>query len=195
MAYSTKSQTSKVAEASNLMEVVTPYLMSRKAGAEGAISVGLHNMQPGSTLSSSPATTTTPAQPPPARHSNSTSTIYANSTVAHPDESEVMQSVASVLHCIMLQNAIPTAGMAPEIEPRLAMFDERSYTKKETRKRLRWGFNRTANDDEKDMSKRAFPDEEFLQSRKFIISSWLVLNVLRFLVNAPSSLSSYSIAC
>jgi len=147
MELSTRTQHKQLDEASNLMDVVTPYLVSRKAGNEGAINVGLQNMQPQS------------LGPPPMRHSNSTSTIYANSTIANPNEAEVMQSVASVLHCIMLQNAIPTGGMAPDVDPRIAMFDERSYTKKETRKRLRWGFNRTAAENEKDSSKRAFPDE------------------------------------
>lgn len=134
------------------MEVVTPYLVSRRTGAEGAINVGLSTMQPN-------VEPTYSMTGPATRHANSTSTIYANSTISRPNESEVMQSVAAVLHCIMLQNAIPTGGMAPDVEPRIAMFDERSYTKKETRKRLRWGFNRTSAEDERDSSKRAFPDE------------------------------------
>jgi len=150
MSQSVRTQPKQLEEASNLMEVVTPYLMSKRAGpasangGDGAMAVAMHSMNPSSGT--------------PQRHSNSTSTIYANSTISHPNESEVMQSVASVLHCIMLQNAT-TGGVAPEVDPRLAMFDERSYTKKETRKRLRWGFNRTTSENEKDSSKRAFPDE------------------------------------
>jgi hypothetical protein len=144
----------KLEEASQLMDVVTPYLMPKRASSGGgaAMSVGLNNMQPRQANGAAGGAA-------PARHSNSTSTIYASSTISSPNDSEVIQSVASVLHCIMLQNAIPTGGMAPDIDPRIAMFDERSYTKKETRKRLRWGFNLTTAEDEKDASKRAFPDE------------------------------------
>ena len=155
-------------EKDNLMDVVTPLLMQGKMRGghnDGAISVGLHtssdNTNHNNTMMMSPngGIGNAGSGKTPSRHANSTSTIYANSTISHPNEAEVLQSVASVLHCIMLQNAIPMGGMAPEVEARIAMFDERSYTKKEIRKRLRWGFNRTSNEDEKDASKRAFPDE------------------------------------
>lgn len=136
-------------EAANLMDVVTPFLGTKKATPNSAINVAIHQTV---------QTQQDKSRQPPARTANSTSTVYANSTISHPNEAEVMQSVASVLHCIMLQNAIPTGGMAPEIEPRIAMFDERSYTNRECRKRLRWGFNRSTSDGS-DSSKRAFPDE------------------------------------
>lgn len=140
-------------ETHNLMEIMTPYLNTRSAGDE---TVGMHYIEMNNDAVMHDACSTAPSQP---RQANSTSTIFVKSTIAHPNETEVMQSVASVLHCIMLQHtAIPTGGAAPSVVPELGMFDERTYTGKESRKRLRWGFYST-NKQENSHSQREFPDE------------------------------------
>lgn len=144
----------------NLMEVVTPYLTSKTM--ESALQVGAQDVAMEEEFSGHRAAPAMQGKKP----SNSTSTIYANSTISHPNESEVLQSVASVMHCIMLQSAVPaTPGgetSAPEVDPKLALFDERSYTSNagETRKRLRWGFNRPPTMKmQQDPVKRLVPDE------------------------------------
>lgn len=147
----------------NLMDVVTPYLANKtmdvvmKEEDDSKIPSQFANPLQ---LQQRPTGTKKP--------SNSTSTIYANSTISHPNESEVLQSVASVMHCIMLQSAAsPTTPggntSAPDVDPNLALFDERTYTSNagETRKRLRWGFNRPPmqNMTYEDPMKRLVPDE------------------------------------
>lgn len=124
-------------ETSDLMDVVTPFLMSRSVD-EGiaAVQVGMQAEQPAKDLK--------------CRTANSTSTIYANSTISKPNEAEVTHSVGAVLQCIMMQNAHPSNGAAPEIDSYISMFDERSYIKQESRKRLRWALSRNSEEESPD---------------------------------------------
>lgn len=84
--------------------------------------------------------------------SNSTSSMYIQSTIVSPNSTEVLEAIASVLHCIMLQGASAGNSIAPPVDPSLQMFDERHYVSQHLRKRLRWGAPDGMND-------RTAPDE------------------------------------
>jgi len=72
------------------------------------------------------------------RVSNSTSSIYVTSTVSKPNAIEVLQSIASVLHCIIHQGSIGNQEPAVLARGALQVFDERVYVPLQTGKRLKW---------------------------------------------------------
>jgi hypothetical protein len=124
----------KASEVGALMEIVTPYLNARSLSANAALLA----------VSSSQAGDLMARKEHDARVSNSTSSIYVKSTVSRPDVIEVLQSISSVLHCIIHQGSVASDQPAPATTGVLQIFDERVYVPGRSGKRLRWDDSSTS---------------------------------------------------